>query len=431
MAVSVVIFFSLLVVLLAYFLSLPKGVQPPFVPATSPLHSVPSWPAMQLRGLAHEFFARAALATEPSRSRVANSATAYWESEILYALVFNRIVDQIPLKGSVRCADVSRALSLHEAHTCRLMRAGAAFGILAMEGDGSEGTADGSARYAHTAASAHTRADAPESMRAWVLMINESPKEAWRAAGTRSVRSGKSGALEAWGMELWDHYATDPREEAQFSEAMASLSGGTAAALLADFEPPPSAGGVNATVCDIGGATGTMLVHWLQHHPGARGIVFDRPQIAEQALANVRAHGLEERVSVLAGTIFEPLPAQLGERCDVYFLKYILHDWDDADCATILAHIVQAAKRRSSGSAGERVPVLVNMDYVVGSSRLRATQERLKAGFDLNMLAKLPAGSRERTFAEFRALFARARVPGEATLVPLRETIGLITATLG
>ncbi len=74
-------------------------------------------------------------------------------------------------------------------------------------------------------------------------------------------------------------------------------------------------------------------------------------------------------------------------------MKYIIHDWDDGRCATILGHC------RDAMVEGGRVLVV---DRVIRAGNGRDWSKWL----DINMMA-LPGGL-ERTQTEFRALFGRA-----------------------
>ena len=79
-------------------------------------------------------------------------------------------------------------------------------------------------------------------------------------------------------------------------------------------------------------------------YPDLKGIVFDLPPVAARATASLAARGLSPRVTAVAGSFFEPLPQALAG-CDVFYLKFILHDWDDTDCETILRRIAAIAKK--------------------------------------------------------------------------------------
>ena len=78
---------------------------------------------------------------------------------------------------------------------------------------------------------------------------------------------------------------------------------------------------------------------------------------------------------------------------DLYLLKFILHDWSDADCDRILARVREAIR------PGGRLCIA---DAVM-PERPDAPDPRYL--MDLNMLAL--TGGRERTASEFHALLGR------------------------
>jgi hypothetical protein len=59
--------------------------------------------------------------------------------------------------------------------------------------------------------------------------------------------------------------------------------------------------------------------------------VFDRPHVVASAVRAAEKLGLQERVTAVGGDFFESVP-----EADLYLLKHILHDWDDAACIRIL-----------------------------------------------------------------------------------------------
>lgn len=103
-----------------------------------------------------------------------------------------------------------------------------------------------------------------------------------------------------------------------------------------------------------------------------------------------RTLALEDRLTAAGGDFFKSVLAG----GNVYLLRYILHDWNDAECVQVLQNCrvatIQNAKLLCSGdSLG-----------TVGADDLVVPMQ------DLNMLAVLHG--RERTLAEFDKLFDRA-----------------------
>ena len=102
--------------------------------------------------------------------------------------------------------------------------------------------------------------------------------------------------------------------------------------------------------------------------------------------------------------------------CDVFLLKHILHDWDDAASITILRKIARVAK------AGARLAIV---EHVLGASPCSG-MERAKAMMDINMMAANPPGAGERTWEEYAALFARAGFAKPSQLVKMRDLVSTV-----
>ncbi|QIZ39777.1 hypothetical protein FDZ84_25120 [Saccharopolyspora sp. ASAGF58] len=65
----------------------------------------------------------------------------------------------------------------------------------------------------------------------------------------------------------------------------------------------------------------------------SRGILFDRPEVVEQARQAFIGQGLASRVRFVGGSFLEAVP----DGGDLYLLKNVLCDWDDENCAQILS----------------------------------------------------------------------------------------------
>jgi hypothetical protein len=123
------------------------------------------------------------------------------------------------------------------------------------------------------------------------------------------------------------------------------------------------------------------------------GVLFDLPQGLEGAAAVLEAAGVAARCTRVAGSFFDTMP----ENGDLYLLKSVLHNWDDARCVQILQRC------RAAMAPGGRVLVVERlMAEHIGTS----AHDRAVARSDLNMLVAL--SGRERRRDEFSAVFAEA-----------------------
>ncbi len=147
-------------------------------------------------------------------------------------------------------------------------------------------------------------------------------------------------------------------------------------------------------IVDVGGGSGKLLAEVLKAIPNARGLLFELPVLEEVATRLIAEEWLVERCHFMAGDMFEAIP----ETGDLYLMKWILHDWNEADAVRILRRCASAMR-----SGGKQPTLLVLerlMPNVVGSGNTGLVQA------DLNMLCQM--GGAERTRAEYENLFAQA-----------------------
>ena len=255
----------------------------------------------------------------------------------------------------------TNAPSLH-----RVLRALASVGVL-HEGD------DG--RFALTAIGECLRSDADEPVGAWAAFVGR-PYH-WQAWGAllHGVRTGENAFRWVYGTDVWDYRAEHPEEDVIFNAAMTDIMRRANAHLLAAYDF-----GHFATVVDVGGGRGAFLGAVLEANPAMRGILFDQPHVVEGAVVG-------ERCDVVGGSFFEAVP----EGADACLLKAVLHDWEDDDAVRILRRCREAIA--SSGA-------LLVVERDLGGPNEHADAKLS----DLNMM--VGAGGRERTRAEFAALFA-------------------------
>ena len=199
-----------------------------------------------------------------------------------------------------------------------------------------------------------------------------------------AIRTGQPRPQVVFGMPTFDYYGQHVEEGEQFGRAMQNVSAMAAQGVIAhhDFS------GARLLV-DVGGGNGSFVRAILQQQPEARGIIFDRPYIESQAVANIREDGQTDRCRFEAGDFFSAVPSG----GDTYLLKFILHDWSDEESRRILK-----AVRRAIAPTGRVliVEMLVPENNEPGFVQL----------MDINMLVM--TGGLERTATEYGALLADA-----------------------
>lgn len=293
-----------------------------------------------------------------------------WISQAISVTARLKIADALA-SGPKTCEELAQASGTNPAALGRLLRATASVGVFAADPDG---------RYELTPLAECLRSDVPGSARAMAAYMGTDWN--WRPWGDLigSVRTGEDAFGRAFGRGVFDYLADHPDDAADFHAGMAGFSSQAAAAVVAAYDFTPF-----GTIVDVGGGTGTLLAAILAATPGARGIVFDSPQVAAGATATLEAAGVADRARAEGGDFFRAVP---GEG-DAYLLRHIIHDWDDERAGTILRNC------RSAIRPGGKVLL---MEIVIPDGNAPSLGKLL----DLEML--VIAGGRERTEAEYRNL---------------------------
>ncbi|MFD9733293.1 methyltransferase [Umezawaea sp. NPDC059074] len=298
--------------------------------------------------------------------------TGYWVSQIVGAYANLSIPEH--LHGQSRTPEeIAKAEDADPAAVRRLLAAGVTLGLVTTE--------DG--RYRGTSLLNTLRDGAPNSLRHLAQVLTEPGHWLTWGGFTDAVREGGSQAVKALGMDIFDYFGVNGREAGLFSTAMTDLSTPVIVESVPVIDIRPG-----QVVADLGAANGAFVRALLDHNPEASGVLFDLPHVVAGGAAEVEGYGLSDRLSSVAGNFFESVPA-----ADVYLLKYILHDWDDEACVTILERC------RESLSDGGKVVVV---DIVLGPDEAPGAGTLM----DLNMLAMTKG--RERGLEELDGLLARA-----------------------
>ena len=158
-------------------------------------------------------------------------------------------------------------------------------------------------------------------------------------------------------------------------------------------------------VVDVGGASGVLIAALLMKNLLLEGAILERPDAVARASAAVAEKGLASRCRVVAAGFFADVP-----EADIFVLKSIIHDWDDAQSELILSNCARALRPKG------RV-VLVE---VVAPDDDRPSWAPL---MDLNMLAVLPGRSADAPVSRINDLFPCVLPdPPRTPASPLRPT---------
>jgi SAM-dependent methyltransferase len=230
--------------------------------------------------------------------------------------------------------------------------------------------------------------DAPGSLRAWAIsQIGDDPYKAWGDL-MYSVQTGGVAFERVFGCDSWAHRAKHPQSAKDFDEGMASFVSTHNEALLNSYPF-----GELGAVVDVGGGDGKLLATLLAAHPAMRGVLFEQPRVIEKASQRMAAGGLTARCTVVAGDMFESVPAG----GDAYILSRVLHDWTDERAIAILRNC-----RKAMAPGGK----VLLVERVIPARIENSAAMRVLVASDLHMMVM--NGGRERTETQYRALFAAA-----------------------
>jgi hypothetical protein len=318
----------------------------------------------------------------------------FWQSRALAVAAELEIADLLAA-GPLHIDAVASRTKTHAPSLFRLLRALESVGIFSQISP---------MVFANTASSECLRQNVPNTEWAWVraqLSVGGGVYEAWSGLG-ESIKTGDTAFNQVLGCGFWEYYGHNPEAGAIFNEAMR---------LIGKHNSPEVAQAYNwnrfPVIADIGGGIGGLLVDILDAHPSCRGLLFDEPKVVQQAISH-------ERLQPIGGDFFRTMPAG----ADAYILRWIIHDWPEAEAVVLLGKVREAMK------PGARLILLEEL--------IPETPEFVPGKWmDLLMLAI--TGGRERTEEEYRKLLSSASCELEeivSTAGPLSIVVAKAKATV-
>ena len=302
--------------------------------------------------------------------------SGYWISQLVHVAARLNLADELA-SGPKTPAVLARRVGADVSALQRVLRALASIGVFAETADG---------RFRMNSIGATLRSDVPGSLRDFACMTADDYN--WAAWGNllRGVQTGGLPFEQVFGEPVFEYLRKHPEKDRVFSASMASISGPENAAIAKAYDF-----GRLETLVDVGGAHGHLLGAILRRHRKLRGVLFDQPQVIAAAQEGdlLTSDRLASRVAFEGGSFFESVPAG----ADGYIMKYILHDWTDEQCRTILRNC------RDAMASGGRI---LAVEHVIQ----RGNRPDWGKLLDVNMFAI--TGGRERTRDEFAELFRRS-----------------------
>jgi hypothetical protein len=211
-----------------------------------------------------------------------------------------------------------------------------------------------------------------------------------------TVRTGQAATKAALGEDFLDYFETISMaadEGVMFGKALAFLAATCGRRIATRF-------GLSRypRIIDVGGGHGALLSAMLAGAPGSTGVLVDIPEVIERAREYVATTPAAGRIEFAPSNFFQSVPGG----GDLYTIKSVLLDWDDAHASRILSSIAEAA---TPGT-----PLLV-IDWFypadttkdLAEGNLFATRMRL-----IDFWLLLTAGGTVRTEAQFRDMITEA-----------------------
>lgn len=332
--------------------------------------------------------------TTSPRQAAASLITACWSTPVVYAAVNAGVPDRLAA-GMSSSAELAQAAGLHPGAMFRLLRALAVLGLC------SHVAAD---RFELTESGQFLRTDVPDSVA--VLALHWGGR-AWAALGQLEQTLKTGAAWKLGGREGFFSMAQRPHDAAVLNRSMASQTLLVAQAIVDAYDFSAF-----KRVVDLGGGYGALLSVLLKAYPHLQGASADLAYMESDTRTFLREAGVLERASFIPTDFF----TAVEPGADCYLLKYIIHDWADADAIEILRNT-----RVAAGSDGR---VLI-VEQIAPARVTVNPQHEAVIRTDIHMMAS--TGGLERTSAEYESLLQQAGLR-LARIVPTASNFSILEA---
>lgn len=213
----------------------------------------------------------------------------------------------------------------------------------------------------------------------------------WADALEESIRDGGIPFEKSNLLDLFEYMNQNKAFDLLFSQAMCSVEKVAGTQFLEDF----NWGDFNRII-DVGGSKGAKTLAILKANPKLTTVVFDRPQVIEEAQKNLPEKEQDialKRMKFVAGNMLESIPKSESDN-DIYLFMAIFHGFSDSDCTKILLNLKIAI--------GNKSPYVVIVDAIPEEVNI----DSITAFMDMQML--IGTNGRERTLKEWSKLFAES-----------------------
>jgi predicted O-methyltransferase YrrM/AraC-like DNA-binding protein len=320
---------------------------------------------------------------------------AYHEAALVYAAVKLGLPDRMGTRAWTS-EQLTAELGLSPPHLLRFLRGLSTLGICEELPDGS---------FTLAPAGQSLQSGAPSRLAEKVRIVVEQYWQPW-ANLVSCLETGKPAFDHVFGMTVWDWRRQHAEQGDIFNSYLAKETLAQADSILEALDASRV-----RTIADIGGGGG-LIAAVVRANPQVQGILFDRPQTLETAKRFLQSLGVAERVQCMSGDFLSAVEVQ----ADLYLLKSVLQQWDDADSLTIL---------RNCRSAMQDAARLLVIERLIPE---RALADPAAIMVDLHMMTI--TGGRVRSREQFEALLSQAGFT-LAKVMPTRSGLTIIDAVPG
>lgn len=241
-------------------------------------------------------------------------ANSYSESQILLAANDLEVFTAIGGKGRT-AGEIARTCKAEAEGMHLLLNALVGLGLLTLR----------KGRYRNTAlARRHLDRESPKAVTNLLWLLQHHWQD-WTQL-PRALRKGHSG---------WGPATKSPTFRRRFSLAMHERSHILAGPTIDTIRLPPHA----TRFLDLGGGPGSYAITLAQRFPRLEGVVLDQTVSVAQAL--IRKHGLEKRLTVREGSIFQ---ADLGADYDAVLISNVIHVFNERENKRLLKRVRDALR---------------------------------------------------------------------------------------
>lgn len=276
--------------------------------------------------------------------------------------------------GPLTCEEIAAATESHPESLLRLLRVLGAFGIFAATEDG---------KFTNSPMSDQLRTNHPMSLRHFCMLSGEEYYDAWGGL-LHTIKTGESAFPKVFGGNVYELMDRNPETARVYDNAMQDLARPVGMLLARDFDFRSA-----KKVVDVGGGSGILTRTVLKFYPHVEGVVVDREDVVARASENANG-AFDGRLSYETGDFFD----SVHEGGDVYFLKNVLHNWNEESCAKILG-TVRKAMTAEKARLFVIEPLVENEDT--------SPRKLMNALFQIVICQD---GTRDRTQAEMRTMLA-------------------------